>query len=99
MAGRTALPTVAAIKRAVADEFGVTVTDLEGSSVLRIHSRPRHAAMLLAYRLTNHSKARISAFFRKSPNLAGAVIAREERAGDRKIHEALRRATLSLVRR
>jgi hypothetical protein len=96
MAGRI---SIAQIKRAVAAEYGVAVAELDGLSVLRVHSRPRHAAMLLAFRLTDHSKARISSFFRKSPNLAGAVIARQEKRLDPKLHESLRKVTLALVRR
>lgn len=90
---------VAEIKEAVARDYGVTVADLDSPSVLRVHSRPRHAAMLLAYLLTDHSKARISSFFHKSPNLAGAVIARDQRAADPNMRKAMKRITLELAGR
>lgn len=93
----TPLPTVAAIKRAVAAEYGVSVADLDGRSRLRIHARPRHVAMVLAYRLTDHPKARISFFFRRSPNLVGEVIGQSH--PDQTTLNAMRRVTLQLVRR
>jgi chromosomal replication initiation ATPase DnaA len=95
----TALPTIAAIQSAVASEYGVTVADLKGPSTLRKHSRPRHAAITLSYRLTDHSKARIATFFRRHPNLALFAIRKIERRNDPVAHEAMRRVTLALVRR
>jgi chromosomal replication initiation ATPase DnaA len=96
-AGRT-LPTIASIQRAVADDYGVSVSDLKGPDVHRRFVRPRHTAMVLAYQLTDHSKARISSFFGKSLNTAGEAIAKVYRRRDAECHEKLRRLTLDLLR-
>ena len=48
-------PTIAEIKLAVAERFGLTVRDLESDRRARYVARPRQLAMFLARTMTHHS--------------------------------------------
>lgn len=101
------LPKVAAIKRAVAREYGLTPALLSepaphrrtGVNVWPI-SRPRQVAMALSTLLTDHSRARIGHFFggRHPATVRHAceAVARRRRA-DPALHNTMRRLTLELL--
>ncbi|MBC7168705.1 helix-turn-helix domain-containing protein [Phenylobacterium sp.] len=52
--------TIAEIKQAVAEEFGVDLATLEGQRRTAEYVRARHAALWLAQRLTPHSYTAIA---------------------------------------
>lgn len=94
------LPTVAAIKRAVADDYGIALADLEGLSHLQTLARPRQVAMTLCVLLTSHSGARIGTFFDRDPTtvLYARRAVEKRRRSDPALHNAMRRITLELLR-
>lgn len=105
---RTPLPSVAAIQRAVADHYGVTVGDLRRERPIGVRgvntfefSRPRQAAMALSVMLTELSYPRIGQFFGNRNHAtvrhANVSVARRRR-NDPALHEFMRRLTLDLVR-
>ena len=106
MGGGTLLPTIAAIKRAVADEYGLPLAvmsepDGAAGARLRIRSRPRQVGMTLAVLLTGHSYARIGHFFggRDHTTVINSCRSVERRRrSDPVLHRAMRRITLELVR-
>jgi chromosomal replication initiator protein len=62
------IPTIAAIKRAVADGFNVDLAVLSeptGSTgaMLRDNVRPRQVAMAMSLAMTRHSETRVGQFF------------------------------------
>lgn len=105
---RAGLPTIAQIQQATAREFNVPVEQMREPSPTRkcfrngyAASRPRQAAIALAFLLTDHSRARIGHFFGgRDPTTvlhASRVVAKRCRT-DPRLHERLRRITLELIR-
>jgi chromosomal replication initiator protein len=103
MAGRI---SIADIQRAVADELGVPLgimREPDGARDSRSYPRshPRQMAMLLSARLTEHSLSRIGFFFggRDHSTVIWSCTSAERRcAADPKLHNAMRRVTLELLR-
>lgn len=56
-------PTIREIQEAVAARWGVTVLDMTSRRRLKVDIQPRHAAMWLARRLTEHSMTGIGRAF------------------------------------
>lgn len=97
-----------AIQQGIAREYGLTVAQLREPAPrhrLRVNtfdkSHPRQAAMALALLLTEHSVTRIGHYFggrdRSTVYHAGKAVA-QRRKSDARLHEAMRRLTLDLVR-
>lgn len=104
----TALPRVADIKRLVARHYGVTPAMMDMRAprgTRRVNTwdiaRPRQVAMALSWLLTGHSQIRIGHFFggRHPTTVRHACDAvAKRRRGDPKLHNAMRRMSLELVR-
>jgi chromosomal replication initiator protein len=100
--------TIASIQRAMAAEYDMTLGDMRQPAPRERDnsnhwgkSRPRQAAMALSVLLTEHSLTRIGHFFggrdRKTVYHAMKATAKRRRT-DPKLHQAMRRVTLELVR-
>jgi chromosomal replication initiation ATPase DnaA len=106
MVAGTPLPLVAQIKRAVAAEYGVALAVMDEPNSapgarLREHAHPRQIAICLSTRLTDHSYVRIGQFFGgrdHSTVISSCASVEKRRLTDPKLHNAMRRLTLELVR-
>jgi chromosomal replication initiator protein len=104
----TALPRIAQIQSAVAAHYGIPVARLSEAAPRDrwfVNTwdicHPRQEAMALAVLLTNHSYVRIGHFFggRDHTTVLHACRAVEKRRqSDPKVHNAMRRITLELIR-
>jgi chromosomal replication initiation ATPase DnaA len=104
----TALPTIAEIQRAVADEYGLTVAKLRepsprGRQWINCYeiSHPRQTAIALSVLLTHHGYTRIGHYFggrdRKTIYHAHKIVAKRLKT-DPELHNKMRRITLQLLR-
>jgi chromosomal replication initiator protein len=98
-------PLISDIKRAVALEYDVplaVMSERDGVGArVKPSSHPRQVAMVLSARLTEHSIKRIGFFFgwRDHTTVLHAFRAVEKRrSSDPKLHAAMRRLTLDLLR-
>ena len=101
----TSLPRIADIQTAVAREYRVPfriMREPDGMGTrMRDHARPRQAAMALAALLSEHSYVRIGQLFGgrdHSTVMAACRVVAVRRRGDPKLHSAMRRVSLELVR-
>lgn len=95
--------SIATIQRAVANHYRLPLRVMREPSgtAPRDHAHPRQVAMCLAMRLTDHSFGRVGHFFggRDPTTVRHAMKATQLRScTDQKLHNALRRLTLDLVR-
>lgn len=95
--------TIATIQQAVANHYRLPLRIMREPSGATPpeHVRPRQVAMCLAMRLTDHSFGRVGHFFggRDPTTVRHAMNATQLRSRtDQKLHNALRRITLELVR-
>lgn len=101
--------TIDSIQQALAQEYGIPAARMREPFMLGgkgINTRdacyPRQAAMALSVLLTDHSRTRIGHFFggrdRATVYHACSAVAKRRRT-DARLHNAMRRVTLDLVRR
>jgi chromosomal replication initiator protein len=105
----TPLPTIASIQKATAARYRVSVSSMReprpsgrARTNTRRVCRARQVAMCLSARLTDHSLVRIGHFFGGRDHSTVIHACREvekRRAKDQRLHNAMRRITLELVRR
>jgi chromosomal replication initiator protein len=93
------MPTVASIKRAVADHYDLPIEAMTRRCTLKREARPRHLAVYLATRLTRHSYVRIGQLFdRDHSTVMHAMHQTEKRLrADPKIEAAARSVTHRLL--
>lgn len=90
-------PTIAKIKTAVCDHYGLPIDAMSADKRCREYAWPRQVSMCLSYRLTEHSQGRIGHFHggRHHSTVISSLRAVSRRTADSKV---VRDITLSLIR-